>query len=102
MTVRQWDNAADAHEFASMIRSIVSGNNDLWDAVYGTSYRPHGVSDEDADEYQLRVKRMLGIAAGFFLAAAERLAPLEKASVEDILDAAENRVASHPPAPPGT
>ncbi|MEU4564451.1 hypothetical protein AB0F72_39235 [Actinoplanes sp. NPDC023936] len=100
MTAPHWDNAADAHEFASMIKSILSGNNDLWDAVYGTSYRPRGIPEEDADYYHHRVKRMLGIAAGFFLATAERLAPHEKTSVEEILDAAEHRVASHPPPEP--
>jgi hypothetical protein len=78
------DNPADAAEFASMVRAVLAradlerpepdvDDMDLWEAVYGSSYRPAGVSEAVADELEFKFRRKLGIAASFFVKAAEKV-----------------------------
>jgi len=106
------DNPADAAEFASMVRAVLARADldrpepdvddlDLWEAVYGSSYRPVGVPNEVADELEHLFRRKLGIAASFFVKAAqkvvaERSGPLDEVemirAIQKIVDEVETEV----------
>ena len=89
------DNPADAAEFASMVRAVLARADldrpepdvddlDLWEAVYGSSYRPVGIPTEIADEWEHLFRRKLGIAASFFVKAAQKVVAERNGSLEAV------------------